>query len=156
MNWYYQNIDDFYNRVRAALNVGNMLTDNTIDFFENAPLAETKIKQRVPNWEELDEMQMLLFDSCIVYMTCYALCPLASSMRISRQKDPSLEIEFATTTQQGNPCDRFLALADDLIAQITGEEPENLFGFKVTRGSGYTCAKPCWPYRHSKNAYDPL
>ena len=144
MDFLYQSIPDFYTRVRASLNAA--IDDSTIDFFENAPLAEIKIKQRVPNWEELDETNTLLFQTCIIYMTCYALCPIASSTRVARQKDPSLEIEFATSDQQ-NPCDRFLALIDDLIAQITGEEPQNLFGFKVTSGSGYPCAKPCWPYR---------
>lgn len=153
MEWLYQSIPEFYQRVRASLNA--TIDDATIDFFENAPLAETKIKQRVPNWEELDETNTLLFQTCIVYMTCYALCPLASSLRVKRQKDPSLEIEFGTSDQQ-NPCDRFLAMIDDLIAQITGEEPQNLFGFRVTSGSGYRCAKPCWPYVHSRNAFDPL
>lgn len=153
MPWLYQDINDFYNRVRASLNA--TIDDSTIDFFENAPLAETKIKQRVPNWEDLDETNTLLFQTCIVYMTCYALCPLASSLRVKRQKDPSLEIEFGASDQQ-NPCDRFLAMIDDLIAQINGEEPQNLFGFRVTSGSGHPCAKPCWPYRHSKNAFDPL
>lgn len=150
----YKDIPDFYNRVRSSLN-GNMISDETIDFFENAPMAELRMKQRVPNWEELEDTNALLFQTCIVYMTCYALCPMASSMRISRQKDPSLEIEFSTA-QQDNPCDRFLAMIDDLVSLITGEEPQNLFGFKVTHGSGYACAKPCWPYVHSKNAYDPL
>ncbi len=154
--WYYQTIPDFYNRVRSALNVSNMLTDDTIDYFENAPLSEIKMKQRVENWEELDDTQTLLFQTCIIYMTCYAVCPIASSMRISRQKDPSLEIEFATSTQSGNPCDRFLALVDDLVGQINGEESMTSFGFKVTRSSGYPCVKPCWPYKHSRNAYDPL
>lgn len=150
----YKSIPDFYNRVRSSLN-GNMISNETIDFFENAPMAELRMKQRVPNWEELDDTNTLLFQTCIVYMTCYALCPVASSMRISRQKDPSLEIEFSTT-KQDNPCDRFLAMIDDLTSLITDEEPHNLFGFKVTHGSGYACAKPCWPYVHSKNAYDPL
>lgn len=155
--FYYQTIPNFYDRVRSALNVGNMISDSVIDYFENAPLAEMKMMQRVPNWKELDEMQTFLFQTCIIYMTCYALCPLASSMRISRQKDPSLEIEFATSSQQQkNPCDRFLALVDDLVSQITGEDAPLAFGFKVTEGSGCRQCKPCWPYFRSSQGFEPL
>lgn len=154
--FYYQNIPHFYDRVRSSLNVGNMISDEVIDYFENAPLAEMKMKQRVENWEELDENQTLLFQTCIIYMTCYALCPIASTMRISRQKDPSLEIEFAASQQQGNPCDKFLALVDDLVSQITGEDTPLTFGFKVTNGSGCKQCKPCWPYFRSSQGFEPL
>lgn len=142
--FYYQTIPMFYERVRSSLNVGNMISDSVIDYFENAPLAEMKMKQRVENWEELDENQTLLFQTCIIYMTCYALCPIASTMRISRQKDPSLEIEFAASQQNGT-CDKFLAFVDDLVSQITGEETPMTFGFKVTTGSGCKQCKPYWP-----------
>lgn len=142
--FYYQTIPQFYDRVRSSLNVGNMISDLVIDYFENAPLAEMKMKQRVENWAELDEMQTLLFQTCIIYMTCYALCPIASTMRISRQKDPSLEIEFVSSQQQNNPCDKFLALVDDLVSQINGEDTPLTFGFKVTTGSGCRQCKPYW------------
>lgn len=155
--YYYQTIQNFYDRVRSALNVGNMISDSVIDYFENAPLAEMKMKQRVENWEELDEMKTLIFQTCIIYMTCYALCPLASSMRISRQKDPSLEIEFAASAQQQkNPCDRFLALVDDLVAQILEEDTPLTFGFKVTQGSWCRQCKPCWPYFRTSQGFEPL
>lgn len=153
--FYYQTIPMFYERVRSSLNVGNMISDSVIDYFENAPLAETKMKQRVENWEELDETQTLLFQTCIIYMTCYALCPIASTMRISRQKDPSLEIEFAASQQNGT-CDKFLAFVDDLVSQITGEETPLTFGFKVTAGSGCKQCKPCWPYFRSSQGFEPL
>lgn len=154
--FYYQTIPQFYDRVRSSLNVGNMISDSVIDYFENAPLAEMKMKNRIENWEELDEMQTLMFQTCIIYMTCYALCPIASTMRISRQKDPSLEIEFSASQQQGNPCDKFLALVDDLVSQITGEEMSMTFGFKVTDNSGCKQCKPCWPYFRSSQGFEPL
>lgn len=154
--FYYQTIPMFYERVRSSLNVGNMISDSVIDYFENAPLAELKMKQRVENWEELDETQTLLFQTCIIYMTCYALCPIASTMRISRQKDPSLEIEFAASQQQGSSCDKFLSFVDDLVSQITGEETPLTFGFKVTTGSGCKQCKPCWPYFRSSQGFEPL
>lgn len=153
--WSYQSIPNFYDRVRTALNVGSGIDDTTIDFFEYAPMAEMDIKKRLPNYEELDKTQRLIFDTCIVYMACYKLCPLASTMRITRQKDPSLEIEFASSSTKEQPCERFLMMVDDLIAQINGEEPSYLFGFKVTRGSGCNVVKPCWPY-HGRSVHTPL
>lgn len=153
--WLYQSIPNFYDRVRGALNVGNLMDDETIDFFENAPMAELKVKNRVPNYEELDDIKRMLFETCIIYMTCYALCPIASTMRISRQKDPSLELEFASIGNNENPCDRFLGMVDDLISQINEEEVTSFFGFRVTKGSGCMSVKPCWPY-HGNSAYKPL
>lgn len=154
-NWIYQTIPHFYDRVRVALNVGSLMDDTTIDFFENAPMAELKIKERIPNYEELDSIKRLLFETCIIYMTCYALCPVASTMRITRQKDPSLELEFAASSSKESPCDRFLAMVDDLINQINEEEVTSFFGFRVTKGSGCNVVKPCWPY-HGPGAYTPL
>lgn len=154
--WAYQSILNFYNRVRGALNVGNLMDDETIDFFENAPMAEIKVKKRVPNYEELDDIKRMLFETCIIYMTCYALCPIASTMRISRQKDPSLELEFASSGNNENPCDRFLGMVDDLISQINEEEVTSFFGFRVTKGSGCRTVKPCWPYFKSSQGYKPL
>lgn len=153
--WTYQRIPNFYDRVRGALNVGNLMDDEAIDFFENAPMAEIKVKKRVPNYEELDDIKRMIFETCIIYMTCYALCPIASTMRISRQKDPSLELEFASNGNNENPCDRFLEMVDDLISQINEEEVTSFFGFRVTKGSGCRAVKPCWPY-HSNSAYKPL
>lgn len=155
--WIYQNIPDFYDRVRQNLGTGNLLSDTMIDYFENAPMSEIKIKQRVENWEELDELKMLMFEACIVYMTCYTLCPYARSMRISRQKDPSLEIEFASNAGNENPCDRFLELIDDLIAQINEEELSAAIGFKVTKGSiDCKCVKPYCFHKKKRNAFEPL
>lgn len=142
--WLYRSIPDFYNRVRASLNASGAITDAIIDYFENAPMAELIIKRRVPNYEELDDIKRLLFETCIIYQTCYKLCPMASSMRISRQKDPSLEIEFASSATDNKPCERFLAMIDDLIAQINEEEQTSFLGFKVTGGKPPKCPPPRW------------
>lgn len=136
--WEYLNIPDFYERVRGALNVGNTLSNTTIDYFENAPMAELKIKQRVPKWKELDNIKRLLFETCIIYMTCYILCPTMSSNKMTKYKDPSLEVNYAVGTNE-KPCARFMELIDDLIAQINEEELAPFFtGFMVTP------SKPSW------------
>ncbi len=154
-SWIYQTIPDFYDRVRNSLNVGSLIDNTTIDFFENAPMAEMKVIERLPDYSKLTGIKRMLFETSIVYMTCYALCPIASTMRISRQKDPSLELEFSSSASTENPCDRFLGMVDDLIGQINGEETSNFFGFRVTKGRGCSVVKPCWPYR-SRSAYKPL
>ena len=139
--WEYKNIPDFYNRVRGALNIGNTLSDTTIDYFENAPMAEMIIKKRVPQWEELDNLKRLLFETCIIYQTCYILCPQFSSSRITKMKDPSLEVDYATNVNE-KPCARFAELIDDLIAQINEEEqPPFFLGFEVTKSALNDC--PC-------------
>lgn len=130
--WYYQTITDFYTRVKMALSAGNTIPNVVIDYFENAPRAELVIKKRVPQWETLDENQLLLFDTCVVYMTCYNLCPLVNSNRMTKMKDPSLEITYSVNTND-NPCARFMDLVDDLVAQLNGVEQQPFFwGFKVT------------------------
>lgn len=151
IEWYYTTIADFYTRVRTALGVGNAIPDTTIDYFENAPMAEMSIKERIPQWESLDENQMLLFDTCIVYMTCYNLCPLVNANKMTKMKDPSLEITYATSTDK-SPCARFINLVDDLIAKINGEEPKPfIWGFKVTPPTPTICgnARPfCCTRKH--------
>lgn len=145
-DWIYPTIPDFYNRVRMALNVGSSISDTIINYFENAPMAEMKIKKRVPQWQELDTTKRLLFETCIIYMTCYVLCPLASRRQIAKQKDVSLEIDFVTSTNE-KPCARFLDLIDDLIAQINDEEKLPFFlGFEVTKSAPEFCCERNWPH----------
>lgn len=149
LTYEYINIPDFYDRVRGALNVGNTLSDTTIDYFENAPLAEMKIKQRVPKWKELDDFKRLLFETCIIYMTCYALCPTISDNRMTKYKDTSLEVNYAVGTNDKSPCARFAELVDDLIRQINDEEEQAPFftGFMVTPSKRPFCGC-CWKHPH--------
>lgn len=132
----YQTINNFYNRVRGALGAGLSITDDMIDLYEYAPYAELQIVKRVPNFCCLSDIKYALFETCIVYMTCYALCPIASQMKIKRQKDPSLELEFAVSTVSVD-CNRFLELIEDIITcQINEKGRGPVFvGFKVTKSS---------------------
>lgn len=143
--WYYSNIANFYTRVRTALNVGQTISNATIDYFENAPMAEITIKERVPKWESLDTLQRALFDTCIVYMTCHNLCPLVNANKMTKMKDPSLEITYSANTDKAD-CARFINLVDDLVAKLNGDKPRPLFwGFKVTPPSPPFCCVPHCP-----------
>lgn len=156
--WDYSEIPDFYDRVRSSLNSkSSALTNDVIDYFENAPLAEIKMRNRVPIWRALNETKTQLFQTCIVYMTCYHLCPTFSSTgKITQQTTPSLSLKFDTSVSQEKPCERFLALIEDLIAQILDEEPEYFFGFKVTKEYPQCECKHKVIDAWNKNAFNPL
>lgn len=139
--YFYKSIENFYDRVRSCLNAGT-LSDEVIDFFENAPLAEEIIKSLIPNYAELEENERLLFETCVVFQTCYALCPMVSQRQIARQKDPSLEIEFFNKSGDFG-CDRFLTMIDDLLGLITGEEPSAFYALRVTRPHRHLHCKEC-------------
>lgn len=151
-DWLYKGINNFYERVRMSLNSSaEDISDTIIDFPENAPMAEVTIKTRLPEWKDFNEYQQMLFETCIVYMTCYQLCRVAYARNIKSQTTPHLKLEFYSNTAE-KPCERFLALIDDLIAQIKGEEPDAFWGFRVTPPS----MPLCWMNKHIWNENDPL
>lgn len=158
--WYYLEIPDFYDRVRFNLGTNiSIIPDDAINYYENAPMAEMQIKQRVPNWKELDKIKTALFQTCIIYMTCYKLCPIVSSTgKVLTQKTPALELTFANNTNQDKPCERFLALIDDLIAQINDTQMQSFFGFQVTKEYPECGCKQVWDgwNKDNKNAFNPL
>ncbi len=155
--WNYTEIPNFYDRVRSSLNASTgIISNEVIDYFENAPMAENKMRQRVPIWRDLDEFKTQLFQTCIIYMTCYQLCPLVSSYgKVTEQSTPSLTLKYSTSATNNNSCERFLSLIDDIVSQITEEEPKSFFGFKVTKEyPEFGCRKVIDEW--NKNAFNPL
>lgn len=156
--WTYYDIPNFYDRVRTSLNVGvSIITNDVIDYFEHAPFAQIKMRERVPIWRSLNEDKTNLFQTCIIYMTCYNLCPLVGSRgKVTEQTTPSLTLKYDVSSQKNaKPCDRFLALIDDLVSMILDEEPEYLFGFKVTKKYP-ECNCRSGKYIDNHNAFNPL
>jgi len=96
--YYYKTILDFYNRVRSVLkNIPEMvLPYEQTDYFENAPLAETVIKNQVLNWQILieDETKKSIFDSAIVIQTALNSFNTATANGIKIQQTESMKIEF--------------------------------------------------------------
>lgn len=136
-NYFYKSIENFYDRVRSCLNVKqSAFPDEEIDFPENAPTAERKMKLRVSDWEALEGESLELFKTCIVYMTCYALCPLSQARKVSQQSTPNLTLKYSDTSSTSMNCDYFLSLVDGLVSEITGEKMKPFFGFEVTTKSG--------------------
>lgn len=133
----YQDIENFYSRVITNLGVSQAAISNQeIDFPENAPEAERRVKKLVPDWECLDKHRFSLFETCIVYMTCYILCPTANKRRVTKQTTPSLTLQYSDSAAQEAPCKHFLDLIDDLLSEINDEETSDFFGFRVTEGCG--------------------
>ena len=145
-NFHYISIDNFYERVTSLLNVGaSGISQPEIDYPENAPAAERRMKMMIPNWKELDNEKFALFESCIVYMTCWILCPLANTRRAIKQTTPSLTLQFSSSSDE-RPCDRFFDLINDLFDEITGEIQEPFHGFRVTKSSDCK-RRVIWPNR---------
>lgn len=141
---YYATIKNFYDRVRSSLSSnGNRISNEVIDYPENAPMSEMMIMNRVPNWEDLEGFKKDLFDTCIVYMTCAMLCAVAYSTSVTEQTTPSLTLKYSSNIKD-KPCQRFFDLVDDLIAQINDEEITNFLGFKVTKASRNCCRRNYW------------
>lgn len=153
----YSEIPNFYNRVRFSINTNpSIVSDEMIDYFENAPMAELAMRQRVPIWKKLNEFKTQLYQTCIIYMTCYHLCPTVSSHgKITEQTTPSLTLKYDVGNSDGSNCGRFLWLIDDLVSQILEEEPKYFFGFKVTKEYPDCGCKQVWS-GWNKNAFTPL
>lgn len=136
----YTDIPEFYNRVRSALGALNtQISNDEIDYYENAPSAERNIKSRVPGWVSLSDEDFEIFQTCIVFMTCYNVCPVITNRKISKQTTPSLTLEFAQSTSGEKPCARFLDLVNDLLAGLLDEEIASFTGFRVTQSSDVCC-----------------
>lgn len=91
----YKDIDMFYDRVRSLLEVDKEdLSNATIDFPENAPLAESMIKRKVKNWEELPEEKQDTFETAIVFQTAIVVMPIHRGDRFKVAQAQALKIEY--------------------------------------------------------------
>lgn len=118
----YREIANFYDRVRALLgSTESTLSDETIDYPENAPFAEQIIKRKVPKWEELDEDKRLLFETAIVYQTAIRVKPFSGgNNQIKIGQTQSLKIEYREN-ETGNLDDALQSTLDDLLAELDEE-----------------------------------
>lgn len=140
----YKDIENFYDRVRSCLSTDiTSISDAEIDYPENAPTAERRIKARITNWQELEDDKTELFYSCIVYMTCYALCSIAKTRTgiFAQQSTPNLTIKVADFAINNFSCEHYLQLIDDLVSEISGESAINFIGFTISKRGEYLCPK---------------
>lgn len=91
----YNEIFDFYNRVRSLLKIDkNYLSDNTIDQFENAPSAEKILLKKLKDYKEFDDEKTLLFESAIVYKTSLICYSRIDVKNILIQQNINMKIQF--------------------------------------------------------------
>ena len=118
----YKNIPDFYDRVRALLSADSVsLSDEIIDFPENAPLAEKMIKRRVVDWEVLPEEKEGVFESAVVCQTAIVMYGVTSANEYKIAQTQSLKIEYAETDISlldvlSNRLDEILSELEDVAA----------------------------------------
>lgn len=95
----YKTIPDFYDRVRSLLTTDSMsLPDAVIDYPENAPLAESMIKKRVSNWNDLEEDKILIFKGAVVYQTAIVCKSVSRQNEYKIAQTQSLKIEYNEST----------------------------------------------------------
>ena len=126
----YREIANFYDRVRALLgSTESTLSDETIDYPENAPFAEQIIKRKVPKWEELDEDKRLLFETAIVYQTAIRVKPFSGgNNQIKIGQTQSLKIEYREN-ETGNLDDALQSTLDDLLRELDEEFADGELSF---------------------------
>lgn len=126
----YREIANFYDRVRALLgSTESTLSDETIDYPENAPFAEQIIKRKIPKWEELDEDKRLLFETAIVYQTAIRAKPFSGgNNQIKIGQTQSLKIEYREN-ETGNLDDALQSTLDDLLRELDEEFADGELSF---------------------------
>lgn len=136
-NWTYKDIENFYDRVRLALNSASAtdVPNEYIDFPEKAPFAESIAKIRVPTWESLSDTQFSLFESIVVYQTAVSFQSLVSSKFVKKKQIPTITLEYSESVGYGINNLSLSDIIDYLVAELNGENSGSDFiGFRVTKG----------------------
>lgn len=122
----YKNIPDFYDRVRALLSADSVsLSDEIIDFPENAPLAEKMIKRRVVDWEVLPEEKEGVFESAVVCQTAIVMYGVTSANEYKVAQTQSLKVEYAERST--NTIDFLKGRLDSLIGVLNEGKEVKMF-----------------------------
>lgn len=91
----YKDIPDFYNRVLRLINMqGSTELTTFIDYAENAPFAESILKEYVSSWNELEEEKIPLFESAVVYQTAINMYDVYSNGDKKVTQTTSMKIEY--------------------------------------------------------------
>lgn len=137
-NWTYHDIENFYERVRLALNAVSEVTlpDRYMDYPEKAPFAEAYIKSRVPNWIILSLEKFAIFESIIVYQTAVLFQSLVGSKNIVKKAIPTITLQYSDNIDYLIDGMNLSDMVEYLIGKISEETTEsNFFGFRVTDGT---------------------
>lgn len=146
--WNYTQIEDFYNRVRMALNAVSEATlpDSYIDFPEKAPFAELTAKQRIPQWKELDESKFKIFESIIVYQTAVYCQTIIQNKHVKKKQIPTITLEYADSATFDINGRSLQDIVESLVSMVNGNTGSNFIGFMNTKH--YPSGEP--PFHYSR------
>lgn len=136
-DWTYKNIENFYDRVRLALNSASKteVPNEYMDYPEKAPFAESIAKMRVSSWQTLSETQFAIFESIVVYQTAVSFQSLVSSKFVKKKQIPTITLEYSEYFNFGVNNMSLSDIIDYLVAELNGENLGSEFiGFRVTKG----------------------
>ena len=131
--WNYKEIERFYDRVRKLLNDLSevSLPNADIDLPEKAPYAEYYCKSKVKNWQDLDEMKFMLFQSAIIYKTASMFESIISSNKIRKKQLQTITLEYFQDDKPNNSLS-LSEMADQLLNDVLGNKITP-FNFVVSR-----------------------
>lgn len=128
----YRDIADFYDRVRASLQIdSSVLGDTKIDYPEYAPLAERQIKKKITQWETFTGEDLTDFETAIVLQTaikCYAQVP----NNIKAKQTANMKIEYKDKTNPTSLIDNLIEKLNEILIMLTDADEDLFIGFVVT------------------------
>ena len=128
----YRDIADFYDRVRASLQIDKtVLENNKIDYPEYALLAERQIKKKLPQWETFTGEDLTDFETAIVLQTamkCYSQVP----NNIKAKQTANMKIEYKDKTNPTSLIDNLIEKLNEILIMLTESDEDLFIGFVVT------------------------
>jgi len=127
----YISIIDFYDRVRNLASLTEaQLPNSTIDYPENAPLAESNIKELIPNWQALDVDKRGLFETAVVIQTAINCYEVYSAGELKTKQTASIKLEYKDDGR--TKLTELRKRLWSVISAIKGYKHSPLLGFRVT------------------------
>lgn len=128
----YTDIADFYDRVRASLQIdSSVISDTKINYPEYAPLAERQIKKKLTNWETLVNDDLTDLQTAVVLQTainCYSLIP--SNIKV--KQTANMKIEYKDKTNPTSLIDNLVEKLNEILIVLTDADEDLFIGFLVT------------------------
>lgn len=128
----YTDIADFYDRVRASLQIDtSVISDTKINYPEYAPLAERQIKKKLTNWETLVNDDLTDLQTAVVLQTainCYSLIP--SNIKV--KQTANMKIEYKDKTNPTSLIDNLVEKLNEILIVLTDADEDLFIGFLVT------------------------
>jgi hypothetical protein len=128
----YTDIADFYDRVRASLQIDtSVISDTKINYPEYAPLAERQIKKKLTNWETLVNDDLTDLQTAVVLQTainCYSLIP--SNIKV--KQTANMKIEYKDNTNPTSLIDNLVEKLNEILIVLTDADEDLFIGFLVT------------------------